>query len=266
MKRIFLTAIFFSLIILMPGQAIAQEYPPNYRDIPCPDTGLTLYQTAPEYFAQSWLISRGPRHYAARCHYGDASIVGTWSDDFASKDIICNWEPFKKNLLGDRYGEEERTRPAGKAFWFSYQLDEVAKDIVVVTVLRDGPMDRAGVKVNDRILTIDGLNVSKFTLDELMKLLQSREEVTFKIYDAQKMIYRDLKVKKEFRESDEKAYDLFSPVHFAVVGYSYPIRKGREKEDYEFWHSKALEFLKKFEDQGVVCKDLDVSEKGPVAE
>ncbi len=260
------TTVLAAAWILVAVSAFAQEYPPNYRDIPCPDTGQKLYQTSPDFFNLPYFQQSGPKHYAARCYYESGLMTGIWSDDFAGKDNICNWPRWKGRLLGDRYNLVEIPDSADPVFGFAYDINAGRKKIHIIEVFKDGPAKAAGLKPGDEIVEIDGLSTAKLSLDDLNKLLQSKDERTFKVHDPQKMIYKDLTIKKGIVSPGMKRFDLYSPIYFAEVVYAYEIRKGYEQEDREFWHAKALEFLQKFENQSVVCVDLDVSEKGPVAE
>lgn len=266
MRLFFRPAIILLFFGFVVAPSFAQEYPSNYRDIPCPDTGQQLYQTSPDFFNLPYFQNLGPKHYAARCYYENGNMTGVWSDDFANKEIMCNWPYWKGKMLGDRYNLVE-TLPSGeKVFGFAFKTNPEKGVVDLVDITKGGPADRAGLKAGHEILDIDGLGVSKFTLDEVVKFLKSRDSMTFNIHDPHQMVYRKIKITKEDTTPDSLRFDLYSPIHFAEVAYSYKIREGHEEEDREFWYAKALEFLKKFENQGVICMDLDVSDQGPLAE
>jgi len=55
----------------------------------------------------------------------------------------------------------------------------------IVRVLKDGPADRVGLKNNDELLEVDGVDVSKLSHDETVELIRKTipdNKVTFKVY------------------------------------------------------------------------------------
>lgn len=249
--------------------AFGEEYPTNVRRVACPETGHALLESSPQYYTQrlGWILDRGPKHYVSRCYYDNgAAMLVYWSNDLANKDAMCNAEYYRGKFLGDRYNTVDLTPPTMERFGLQYQQLPEEGYAIVRGVTRNSPAERAGIKLNDQVLAVDGMEISTFSVEDLQKFLAAKHKVTLKVHDTEQFIYRDVTLTKAQVRMDQRMYELYSPVHFAMVTFDYPDVAANEQADYAFWRKKAQELLQSVEDKGVVCLDLDVTNRGPVAD
>lgn len=98
----------------------------------------------------------------------------------AVKGMLRSLDPYSDYFTPEEMAQFEQ-QTSGTYTGIGIQIEQKDNYISVVSVFKDSPADKAGIKVGDKIVGIDGKGVSGMTLDQVAGLLRGNEGTKVKL-------------------------------------------------------------------------------------
>ncbi len=129
------------------------------------------------------------------------------------------------------------------------------KNFVILSVLKDGPSEKAGIKVNDQILMINEESVTNLSFEEGIKMIGGPEStnIRLKIYRPEEMNYFEVLLSRELLAPASVTLTKLSRDSLISVMVRMPKSEESNQELIEYWQGMANQFLFRFKNEAYQC-------------